>query len=60
MIKKIRWVVIKWNQIGRTIWFPTANISLEKDLISDWTYKINVVIDSKIYAGAWSANNTKA
>ncbi|NVP17497.1 adenylyltransferase/cytidyltransferase family protein [Candidatus Gracilibacteria bacterium] len=60
MIQKIRGVVIKGNQIGRTIGFPTANINLEKDLISDGTYKINIIIEGKIYAGAGSANNTKA
>lgn len=60
MIKNIKGVVVKWNQIWRTIWFPTANIILEKDTIEDGTYKINVIIDWKIYRWAWSANNTKA
>lgn len=59
MIKEIKGVVIKWNQLWRTIWFPTANIILEKDIIEDGTYKINIIIDSKIYHGAWSANNEK-
>jgi len=60
MIKEIKWVVIKWNQLWATIWFPTANIKLESEKIEDGTYKINVIIDWKIYRWAWSANNTKA
>ncbi|MDD2907192.1 MAG: riboflavin kinase [Candidatus Gracilibacteria bacterium] len=60
MIKEIKGVVIKGNQIGRTIGFPTANIELGKNILEDGTYKINVIIDGKIYRGAGSANNTKA
>lgn len=59
MIKEIKGVVVRWNQIWRTIWFPTANIRLEKDTIEDGTYKINIIIDTKIYHWAWSANNDK-
>ncbi|MDD3144519.1 MAG: riboflavin kinase [Candidatus Gracilibacteria bacterium] len=59
MIKEIKGVIIKGNQLGRTIGFPTANIRLEKDTIEDGTYKINIIIDTKIYHGAGSANNDK-
>lgn len=59
MIKEIKGVVVKWNQIWRTIWFPTANIELWNNNIEDGTYKINVIVDNNIYRWAWSANNTK-
>lgn len=60
MIKNIKGVVVRWNQLWRTIWFPTANIELWKDILEDWTYKINIIVDWKIYRWAWSANNSKA
>lgn len=53
MIKIIKWIVIKWKQIWRTIWFNTANIKYSKKDISDWVYKINIIIDSKLYHWAW-------
>jgi FAD synthase len=59
MIIELKWEVIKWKQLWNTIWFPTANIFLWKNILEDWTYKINIIIDSKIYAWAGSALNEK-
>lgn len=53
MIQKIHWIVIKWKQLWRTIWFPTANIKCLDNTIKDWVYKINIVINNKIYHWAW-------
>jgi glycerol-3-phosphate cytidylyltransferase-like family protein len=53
MVKVIKWIVIKWAQIWRTIWFKTANIIYKKNDISDWVYKINLFIDWNIYHWAW-------
>ena len=53
MIKKISGEVIKWKQLWRLIWFPTVNIKLEKWILEDATFKINIVIDWKIYNWAW-------
>ena len=51
MYQKISWIVQSGKQLWRTIGFPTANISLwENSDISEWTYKINVIIDGKIFA----------
>ena len=52
--KEIIWEVIKWKQIWRTIGFPTANIKLDPDFIlEEWTYRINWIINWKIYSWAW-------
>ncbi len=52
MYQKISGIVQPWKKLGRTIGFPTANILLpEGSNISEGTYKINVKIWEKIYAG---------
>ena len=53
MIKIISWIVIKWKQLGRLIWFPTVNLLLEDSELSDSTFKINIVIDGVVFSGAW-------
>ena len=51
---KINWEVIKWKQVWRTIGFPTANIEFDSSLLLEkWTYKINWIIDWKIFPWAW-------
>jgi len=55
----LKWIVIDWKKLWRQIWFPTANIKLAGFNVDDWTYKINIVIEWKIYSWAWSANNEK-
>ncbi len=50
--------VIHWKKLGRTIWFPTANLKLKKDFIDDGTYKVNIVYSEKIYSWVWAARNT--
>ncbi len=53
MIKIISGIVIKWKQLGRTIWYPTVNIKFSWEL-NDSTYKINIVIDWIVYSWAWT------
>jgi len=53
MTKIIKWLVIKWNQLWRTIWFNTANIECNNNDIEDGVYKINIVIDWTVYNWAW-------
>ena len=42
--------VIHWKKLGKTIWVPTANISLVTDDISDWVYACNILHNSKIFS----------
>ena len=49
MVKIIKWIVIKWKQLWRTIWFKTANTEYKKNDITDWVYKINILINWNIY-----------
>jgi NTE family protein len=42
-------VVIHGKQLGRTIGFPTANICIDKDLISPWTYGMRITLDWEVY-----------
>lgn len=53
MYELITGVVISWKKLWRTIGFPTANISLKEGIIDEWTYKINIIIDDKIYSWVW-------
>lgn len=54
MYKLIKWIVIKWKQLWRTIWFKTANIRVENEEIETWTYKINWLIKWKVYSWVWT------
>ncbi len=58
MLKIIKWKVIKWKQLWRTIWFNTANIEYFWDDIEDWVYKINIIVEKKVYhwAGSFRKN----
>lgn len=53
MVKIISWTVIKWKQLWRTIWFPTANIKYSENDIEDATFKINIIVDWILYNWAW-------
>jgi FAD synthase len=59
MIKIIKGEVIPGRKIWRTIWFPTANIALWKYDIEDGVYKVNLVLDKKIYPWAASCSQKK-
>jgi len=52
MIKIITWIVIKWKQLGRLIWFPTVNLELKDSELSDSTFKINIIIDWVVFSGS--------
>lgn len=58
MIKHISGKVIHGKKLWRVIGFPTANLSIKKWLISDGTYKINIIIQDQIYhwAGVYREN----
>lgn len=60
MIIEIKWTVIHGMEHWRAIWFPTANIELEKGKVEDWVYKVNVIVDKKIFHWIASANNEKS
>lgn len=46
----VTWVVVRGKQMGRKLWFPTANIEHTSDL-ADWVYKMNIVYQDHIYPG---------
>lgn len=48
--KHIFWEVIHGKKLGRTLWFPTANISFRDDGLESWVYASNTFIDWKLYA----------
>lgn len=48
MIHVVTWIVQKWKQLWRTLWYPTANVHREWDA-EDWVYKMNVIVEEKIY-----------
>lgn len=51
MIQKLIGEVIHGNKLGRTIGFPTANLSYSEIDISDSVFIINIIIDHKIHRG---------
>lgn len=65
---KITGKVLEWKKLGRTIWFPTANVEIPLNSpftkggmggLEDGTYKINIVISWKIFAWVWAYLNDK-
>ncbi|MDD3645888.1 MAG: riboflavin kinase [Candidatus Gracilibacteria bacterium] len=52
MYQIIKGTVIRGKTLGSKIGFPTANIDLDNKDIEDGTYKLNLIIDGNIYAGA--------
>lgn len=53
-MQTISWEVIHWKALARKIWFPTANIALANWIVEDGTYKINIILDGKIFLWAWA------
>ncbi len=53
-MQTISWEVIHWKALARKIWFPTANLALANGIVEDGTYKINIILDWKIYLWAWA------
>lgn len=53
MVKIIKGKVIHGNKIWRILGFPTANITLESWIIDDWVYKVNIILNKKLYH--WAA-----
>lgn len=58
MIKFLKWKVIHGKKLWRTIWFPTANIEINNLDIESGTYKVNIIIENKLYRWAWSYNKS--
>lgn len=54
MIHRISGTVIHWEKLWRQLWFPTANVQISEGIISEWTYKINIIFQWKVYSWAWS------
>lgn len=52
-IYTLTWTVIEWTHAASNLWFHTANITLQVWIVPDGVYKINIVIDDKIYSGIW-------
>lgn len=50
----ITWVVIHGKKLGRTLGFPTANISLKAGLIQDGVYSFKIQIGNNEYLGIWT------
>ena len=62
--KPFCWEVIKWKKLGRTIWFPTANIIIDSSKnkeIAEGTYKIFIKIWEETYnwVGVYLKNENK-
>lgn len=49
----IRGKVIEGKKLGRTLGFRTANMEIADNIIAEWTYKINGLINSEIYRWVW-------
>ena len=58
MIKFLKWKVIHGKKLWRTIWFPTANIEINNIDIESGTYKVNIIIENKLYRWAWNYNKS--
>ena len=48
------WKVIHGKKLGRTLWIPTANVSLLTDDVSDWVYACNIVYNGQVFSWAWT------
>lgn len=51
MIRYISGIVIDGDKIGRTLWFPTANIAFKTTKLPSSVFQVNVCIEGKIYGG---------
>ncbi len=49
LYQAITWTVQSGNQIGRTLWFPTANVDIWNTEVQPGTYKCNIIIWQDIY-----------
>jgi len=58
MVKIIKAEVIHWQKLGRKLWFPTANLEIKDDIISEWVYKVNIIVNKKTYH--WAASYSKS
>lgn len=52
MYKLFKSKIVRWKSIWSKLWFPTSNFNIKLD-IEDWTYKLNALIDDKIYKWLW-------
>lgn len=53
MIEKISGIVVHGDAIGRTLGFRTANIAFESNILVSAVFKVNVIINGKLYSGMW-------
>ena len=53
MVEIILGTVIHGDKIGRTIGFPTANLSYSSNTLWSSVFKVNVIVQWKLYSGMW-------
>ncbi len=53
MIEKVKWIVVPWKKLWRTIGFPTVNIVYKSNSLESWTYKIHWTIAWKHVEWIW-------
>jgi FAD synthase len=51
MIKKISGKVIHGASLGNTLGFPTANIAYSDNKLPSAVFKVNVVLNGKVFPG---------
>lgn len=49
MYTLIKGKVIEGKKLGRTLGFRTANVEIADNIIAEWTYKINGLVNGEIY-----------
>ncbi len=47
-------IVIHGNALGRTIGFPTANVSLKEWIVKDGVYALKILVKDTWYDGIWT------
>ncbi len=52
-------MVLHGLQLWRQIWFKTANLSFFDESLLEWTYKINIKIDWRLYHWVWAYIKSK-
>ncbi len=54
MIQTVTWKVLHWKKLWRTLWFPTANISLTSKEVDFWVYITKIGISGTYWNWVWT------